>query len=140
MRESTVLREVPLQSLPEVRPVRKVETWRHDADDEMVRTVETHGFANDRPVAIETASPQPIADHRLEVAIDVESGVARERRPELWRDAKHTKKIATRLHRRHAHRIADAVGERDLRHPPTSDVFEVACEATIVEEVHRGES
>ena len=139
MREATVLREIPLQPLPEIRPVREIESGRHHADDEMVVAVQSNRLADDRSITIEPAPPESIADHGFEVAVDVESRVTGEGRSDLWRDAKHAKKVSTRLDRRHAHGIVDPVGEGELRHPPAGDIVEHTREVAIIQQIDWGQ-
>src|SRR3954464_5988047 len=100
MREPAVLLEAPVQALPDVRAVRKVETWRHHANDEMIRSIEPHGFPDDCPIRVVAIAPESIADHRLEVSVDAESRVAGKRRPDLRRDAEDVEEVAARFHRR----------------------------------------
>ena len=139
MRKATVLREVPLQPLPEIRPVRKIEAGRHDTDNEMVRAVQSNELADDRSIAVEAAPPESIADHRLEIPVDVESRVAGERRSDLRCHAEDAKKVPARFDRRHAYRVVDAVGQGELRHPPAGDILEHAREGTIIEQIDGGE-
>src|SRR5437868_6502679 len=117
MGEAAVLREVPLEALPDVRPIREIESRRHDADDLIVRPVQSDRLAYDRTVAVESVTPQSVADHRLEVAIDIEPGIAGERGSDLWCDAEDPEEIPARLDARDAYRIVDTVRHHDLRHP-----------------------
>src|SRR2546430_13279170 len=66
---------------------------------------------SNRSVGVEAAPPESIADHRLEIPVDVESRVAGERRADLGCHAEDAKKIPARLDRRHAHRVVDARSE-----------------------------
>src|SRR5437764_10074231 len=104
MRKATVLREVPFQPLPEIRPVRKIEAGRHDTDNEMVAAVQANELADNRSVAVEAAPPESIADHRLEIPVDVEPRVAGETRSALGCHAEHANKVPAGLGGRHAHR------------------------------------
>src|SRR3982750_2720790 len=112
-----VLLEAPVQSLPDVRSVGKIEARRHHADDEMVRPVEADRSADDRAIGVVAATPEAIADHGLEVAVDAEARVAGEGRPDLRRDAEHVEKVATRLDCRYADGVVDTIGDDDLWHP-----------------------
>ena len=51
VREARVLREIPLQLLPEIGFARIVEARRHHADDRVVGAVQVNDLADDAPIA-----------------------------------------------------------------------------------------
>jgi hypothetical protein len=72
VRKARVPGEWPVQALPNVGVVRKVEPWRHHAYDLVRRAVEAHGATQHRPLLAKPATPQTMADDNFRLTITVQ--------------------------------------------------------------------